>query len=272
MATTINPQAQAGFAKGTNELYNKVRPGYPPQALSHMRRAITSSGPLNVVEIGAGTGLFTRALLAHPEWVAVSALRAVEPSAGMREAFAKYTLDARIVLSEGTFDATGVEDGWADLVVVAQAFHWCMDYEAAAAEFARILKPGGVIALIWNLEDSDVAWIRQVRDRVERDEKDAPNWHSGLWRELYSTPSYTRYFSPPEDKRFRHDAVGTLDRIVGRGLSSSRVATLTDAEKESFTKDVEGIVQRGEDKVWVDESEGTFVYPHTTDLAISKRV
>ncbi|KAJ6465138.1 S-adenosyl-L-methionine-dependent methyltransferase [Mycena vulgaris] len=246
MVTTINPQAQAGFAKGTNELYNKVRPGYPPQALSHMRRAITSSGPLNVVEIGAGTGLFTRALLAHPEWVAVSALRAVEPSAGMREAFAKYTLDARIVLSEGTFDATGVEDGWADLVVVAQAFHWCMDYEAAAAEFARILKPGGVIALIWNLEDSDVAWIRQVRDRVERDEKDAPNWHSGL------------YFSPPEDKRFRHDVVGTLDRIVGRGLSSSR--------------DVEEIVQRGEGRVWVDESQGTFVYPHTTDLAISKRV
>jgi len=37
-----------------------------------------------------------------------------------------------------------------------QAFHWCLDYDAAAAEFSRILKPGGIVALIWNLEDRSV--------------------------------------------------------------------------------------------------------------------
>ncbi|KAJ7489413.1 S-adenosyl-L-methionine-dependent methyltransferase [Mycena latifolia] len=265
MVASVNPTAQAGFAKGTNELYNKARPQYQPEALSRLRSAITSSGPLNVVEIGSGTGLFTRALLLHPEWAAVRTLRAVEPSEGMREVFAKYTTDARVVLSEGTFDATGVEGGWADLIVIATV--------SAAAEFARVLKPGGVLSLIWNTEDRDAApWLKQYRERVERDENGAPHWCSGLWRELFRTPSYTKFFNAPEEEIFRYDAVGTLDGMISRGLTSSRVASLTEAEKEAFGRDVETIVQRGEGKVWVDKEKGTFVYPHRTDLVVAKRV
>ncbi|KAJ7100644.1 S-adenosyl-L-methionine-dependent methyltransferase [Mycena belliarum] len=273
MAAPIHPTSQGGFAKGTNELYNKARPQYQPKALSHLRGAIKSTGPLNVVEVGAGTGLFTRALLAHPGWAAIRAVRAVEPSEGMREAFAKYTADERVVLSGGTFDATGVESGWADLVVVATAFHWCADYETAAAEFARILKPGGVLSLLWNAEDREAAqWLSQCRERAERDDKGAPNWRSGHWRELYSAPSYVKSFNPPEEKIFRYDAVGTVGDIVRRGLTSSRVAILTDAQKEAFARDVEDIVQRGDGKVWVDEEKGTFVYPHMIPVVISERM
>jgi hypothetical protein len=100
------------------------------------------------VRIAAGTGLFTRALLAHPEWSSIRFLKAVEPSEGMRETFLKYTPDDRVVLSEGTFNNMGLETGWADLVVIAQvnlflcshltlifhscrkAFHWCLNFEA----------------------------------------------------------------------------------------------------------------------------------------------
>ncbi|KAJ7489411.1 S-adenosyl-L-methionine-dependent methyltransferase [Mycena latifolia] len=268
MVASVDPKAQAGFAKGTNELYNKERPEYQPQVLSHLRRTITSSGPLNVVEIGSGTGLFTRALLAHPEYT-VHTLKAVEPSEGMREVFAKYTTDARVVLSEGTFDATGVEGGWADLIVIATAFHWCVDHEGAAAEFARVLKPGGVLALIWIIEDRDAAqWVKEYRERVERDDKRVP----GLWRKLFSTPSYTEFFNAPEQEIFQYDAVGTLDGMISRGLTSSRTAILTDVGKEAFRRDVETIVQRGEGKVWVDQEKGTFVCPHRSDLVFAKRV
>jgi hypothetical protein len=63
----------------------------------------------------------TRALLAHEEWKdAVRSYRAVEPSEGMRETFAKYTSDERVVLVEGTFAETGAESGWADLIVIGQ--------------------------------------------------------------------------------------------------------------------------------------------------------
>ncbi len=67
------------------------------------------------------TGIFTRALLAHPEWSpSVKALRAVEPSEGMRSTFAKMVNDERVTLTEGTFDHTGVGDHWANVIVIAQ--------------------------------------------------------------------------------------------------------------------------------------------------------
>ena len=75
------------------------------------------------LRIGAGTGIFTRALLAHPEWSdSIAELKAVEPSQGMRDVFSKTVVevDPRVSIVEGTFDTTRAEDGWADLVVIAQ--------------------------------------------------------------------------------------------------------------------------------------------------------
>ena len=77
--------------------------------------------------LGSGTGIFTRALLEHPTWnKRIKWLKAVEPSAGMREIFSKTVNDDRVSLSEGYFDATGVEDGWADLVVIAQVLFFSL--------------------------------------------------------------------------------------------------------------------------------------------------
>lgn len=61
-------------------------------------------------------------MLAHPDWKnVIGEIRAIEPSEGMREQFSKTVLDKRVSIADGTFDTTGVEDGWADLVVAAQA-------------------------------------------------------------------------------------------------------------------------------------------------------
>lgn len=94
----------------------------------------------------------------------------------MREVFSKTVKDDRVSVSEGFFHETGVEDGWADLVVIAQvrnlriyvdfaslaiqAFHWCPDYDAASAEFDRVLKSSGTLAFIWNLEDR---WAPEIQ-------------------------------------------------------------------------------------------------------------
>lgn len=72
--------------------HRRARPSYQPSVLSYIRQSISKEGssPLNIVEIGSGTGIFTRALLAHPDWSSsVAEIRAVEPSAGMRAQFAK---------------------------------------------------------------------------------------------------------------------------------------------------------------------------------------
>ena len=73
--------------------------------------------------IASGTGIFTRALLSDPSWnIRIEEIKAVEPSQGMREVFFKTTQDDRITLSDGVFQSTGVEEGWADLVVIAQVW------------------------------------------------------------------------------------------------------------------------------------------------------
>lgn len=77
--------------------------------------------PTGYRRIGSGTGIFTRALLAHPDWSSsVGHLKALEPSEGMRDLFSKTIKDDRVTTAEGSFDHTDVEDGWADLVVIAQ--------------------------------------------------------------------------------------------------------------------------------------------------------
>ena len=98
-----------------------------------------------IVDVGSGTGISSEFLLKHGNQVI-----GVEPNAQMREA-------AEFLLKEypnfqsvaGTSDATTLPDDCADLIVAAQAFHW-FDHAKTKKEFARLLKPGGHIALIWN--------------------------------------------------------------------------------------------------------------------------
>ena len=90
------------------------------QSLSSENFLLLRIDPLHD-RIGAGTGIFTRAILADTKWnERIRELKAIEPSEGMRSVFEQKVKDARISIAEGYFDATGVEDGWADLIVIAQ--------------------------------------------------------------------------------------------------------------------------------------------------------
>ncbi|KAH8107106.1 S-adenosyl-L-methionine-dependent methyltransferase [Cristinia sonorae] len=271
---TVHKVAQDGFGTGTNELYDRARPSYQPFVLSHIRSVVRGTAPLNILEIGAGTGIFTRALLAHPEWKdSVAELRAVEPSEGMRAVFTKTVVDPRVSAVDGTFDSTGVEDGWADVVIAAQAYHWCPDYDKASAEFARALKPNGVVVLVWNLEDREGApWVAQLRDTYEKFENGTPQFRLGLWRATFSTPGFTSNFeSPPSENRWKWNLTATRDLVIDRALSKSYVAILPPDEKEQVKKDIGVIVDRGDGLTWVDKDKGTFEYPYYTMVVAWKK-
>jgi len=273
MATSVHTTAKTGFGTGTNELYDRARPSYQSNAISHIRQAVNSTSPLNIVEIGSGTGIFTRALLAHPEWASsVGQLKAIEPSEGMRDTFLKTVKDDRVTVAEGSFDKTSINDGWADIVVIAQAFHWCPNYDSASTEFARILKPNGIVAFIWNLEDRDAArWVAQIRNRIESHEQGTPQFRLGLWRQTWDTPSYKANFDPPKENEWAYNLSSTLDVVTNRAHSKSYIAVLSENEKASVAADIEDIVQRGDDKVWIDESKGVFEYPYKTYVVISHK-
>lgn len=274
--STVHNVAKTGFGTGTNDHYDKARPSYPSESLSVLYNALskTDGSKLNILELGSGTGIFTRALLADPLFgPAIQELKAVEPSEGMRQTFASKIGDPRVTTYEGTFDHTGVENGWADLVVIAQAFHWCPDYNAALVEIARSLKPKGVAAFIWNLEDRNAArWVLQLRDVYEAHEKGTPQYRLGLWRQTFDTEGYKANFSAPEENSVKRYIEGSEQSVIDRVLSKSYITMLNDSDKADVVQKVRAIIEKGEDKVWIDEAQGIFQYPYTTDLVIMKKL
>ncbi|KAF8654102.1 hypothetical protein AX16_003635 [Volvariella volvacea WC 439] len=270
---SVHQVAQLGFGTGTNELYDRARPSYQSQVLKQLRQAVDFPAPLNVLEIGSGTGIFTRALLKHEDWCKdIKSLKAVEPSAGMRDVFTKNIDDERVTVAQGTFDNTGVENGWADLITIAQAFHWCPDYNRACTEFARVLKPGGLVAFIWNLEDRDHArWVAQLRERIEQHENNTPQFRLGLWRQTFDTTNYNAFFKPQQEHVWSYHLPTTVDTAIDRALSKSYIAMLPEVEKNKVQEDIKEILARGDDRTWIDKNAGVFEYPYKTWLVIAEK-
>ena len=135
------------------ENYDRLRPGPQPEAIAWLLPAAA----VDVVDLAAGTGILTRALLA-----AGVTPTAVEPDPRMRA-----VLSARspsVVALEGTGEAIPLADASADAVFVSSAWHW-MDASLAVPEIARVLRPGGRFAVLGTTRDRRVSWVGDLESR-----------------------------------------------------------------------------------------------------------
>lgn len=119
--------------------YSQFRPSYPAAAVEYLRTNVVGE---SVVDIGAGTGIFTTLLLQK-----FSEVLAVEPNANMRNAFQKFLPHIPCYGTSGEDTKLAVKS--VDFITVAQAFHW-LDADLFKLEAKRILRPGGKVAIIWN--------------------------------------------------------------------------------------------------------------------------
>ncbi len=127
------------------ENYVKYRPSYPPQTLAVLAEKCGFTADAAVADIGSGTGIFSRVLLDHGNPVF-----GVEPNAEMRAAAERLLADqTRFTSINGTAEGTTLPGQSVPFITVAQALHWFRP-EPARAEFARILQPGGWVAVLWN--------------------------------------------------------------------------------------------------------------------------
>ena len=255
----IHDAAAKGYERGAAD-YERGRPGYPAEAIETLVRTTGIEPHTAVVDIGAGTGKFTRALFDHS-----SAVIAVEPVAAMRAVFADAFPGQRIV--EGTAEAVPLPDASADVVTVAQAFHW-FDQKAALDEITRLLRPGGWLALIWNTRDVRVPWLAEINALMDRLAGDAPRFRSTdrAWRALID--------AHPDLEDVIHEA--TFDNPVpgvdlsvmrARVASTSYVSALPDDERTEVLGEVERIVRAGPMR---DEGE-TFTDRYRTELYWCRR-
>ncbi|RAO60155.1 class I SAM-dependent methyltransferase [Micromonospora saelicesensis] len=177
--------------------YDRFRPRYPEAAV---RWALDGLSEARVVDLAAGTGILTRAVLALGHEVVP-----VEPDPGMRAQLAASTPGTTALA--GSAEAVPLPDSAVDAVLVGTAYHW-FDREPAHAEIARVLRPGGTFAPVWNIRDGSVDWVAELGRIAHFGDKST----SEVFGER---PDFGPAFDTVEKREFPHRTTLTPDELLG---------------------------------------------------------
>jgi SAM-dependent methyltransferase len=253
--TPVHHAAASGFQTAADS-YVRGRPDYPPELADWLRDAVGLRSGQSAVDLGAGTGKFTPYLLATGARVI-----AVEPVAGMRAKFSAAQPGVEVLA--GTADAIPLPDASADAVVCAQSFHWFATREALA-DIHRVLKPGGRLALVWNMRDARVGWVAELDRIINAVEGDTPRYHSGAWRAAFPFPGFG-------DLRASHFALGhtgpVQDVVVQRVRSTSFIGAMPDAERARIDAQVNALIERTPEL----RQAGPVTVPYTTAAYVTTK-
>lgn len=228
---TVHEVAEEGFGREA-ATYERVRPSYPADAVGWLSGNLDIGPGRAVLDVAAGTGKFTRLLVPFG-----ATIIAAEPVDGMRRAFAAAVPGVPIVAAIA--EALPITRGSADAITVAQAFHW-FDAERAFEEFARVLRPGGRVGLIWNGRDRSSDWVNEVWSIMDRVEKRAPWRDHENWRD--SALGTRHGFGPLHTATFRQEQTITPGGVVERIASVSHVAVLPPLEHEQVLDEVRAVL------------------------------
>jgi SAM-dependent methyltransferase len=221
----VTPEERAARARSFGaiaEHYDRYRPG-PPDAAIDWLLATAGSPPTTVVDIGAGTGALTRLLVERAEHV-----YAVEPDARMAQVLHTRVPGAEV--REGHAEAIPLPDASADAVVGASMWHW-VDEDRAAAEVARVLRPGGVFGLLWSGPDRSQEWIGGLLAQANprRDPREARTDPRRRRHEVHLPADAP--FAEPESRLLRWTMSVTLDELAGLAGTFSVVIRLPESER-----------------------------------------
>jgi SAM-dependent methyltransferase len=227
----VHDVAATGFDREAG-VYEQARPSYPAEAVDWLVENLRIGAGRRVVDVAAGTGKLTRLLEPFG-----AQLVAVEPVEGMRGAFVAVSPDVPVLAATAEqlpFTGTAF-----DAITVAQAFHW-FDAGTALTEFARVLRPGGRLGLIWNARDRSNDLVDQLWSIMDRVEKRAP------WRqhEAWHDSAFVEHpdFTPLVEATFHHEQVLSPDAVVARFRSVSHVAVLPPVEQERVLDEIRAVL------------------------------
>jgi SAM-dependent methyltransferase len=206
----VRAERAASFAR-VADAYEQSRPGYPADAVLWL----AGETPCDVVDLGAGTGKLTRSLAALGHHVV-----AVEPLGEMLDRLRAAVPGVTAVA--GSAESMPLPDGAADVVACAQAFHW-FDQEPALAEIARVLRPSGRLALVWNVRDERVPWVSELSDAMVG--------RTGVDRGAAAPIEQSGLYGPVEHATFEHTQTVDRDALRALVLSRSYCAVLPEEER-----------------------------------------
>ncbi|MEX0158751.1 MULTISPECIES: class I SAM-dependent methyltransferase [unclassified Microbacterium] len=228
--------------------YDRYRPGFPPAAAD----VVMPHRVRTALDLGAGTGKFTELLGGRAERVV-----AVEPSEPMLEILRSKLPGVEAYL--GSAERIPMESEVADVVTVAQAFHW-FDEEAACAEIARVLTPGGTLGLIWNRFDPTCAWDRAAHRIAHPAVGDADVTTSTATHELPGF-DFVRHEQIHSTERIRRDA------YLGRWSTVSTFLVADEAARAEMFAAIEAVLDSDPETRDNDEYD----LPIVTDVFVYRR-
>jgi SAM-dependent methyltransferase len=226
MPVTFEEEKAVSFGS-VAESYDRVRPGPAPEALDWL----VPDGCAVAVDLAAGTGLFTRALLGRAARVV-----AVEPDPRMREVLARRSPEVDV--REGRGEAMPLTDASADAVFVSTAWHW-LDPALAVPEIARVLRPGGRLGVIWTTRDRAEDWVAELDvlrlPGINDDEHGRPRTveeaRAALDRHHTIVLPDGAQFADPEAASFRFSRTVSIDDALAWLASNSGFITASAADR-----------------------------------------
>jgi ubiquinone/menaquinone biosynthesis C-methylase UbiE len=236
-----------GFQKTSHE-YERGRPGYPRDSVDWIIEKARLEPGTTVVDLAAGTGKLTVELTSSGARVV-----AIEPLAEMRARLSERLPDVEV--RQGLAEATGLASDSADAVTIAQAFHWFANGEALA-EIHRILRPGGLMFLIWNRRDVADPVQAEISRLCAPFIGSAPSYGSGRWRDVMGESSR---FELAGEHHARMDQQVDRDGLVARVASTSYIANLPDEDRLPLLDAVAALMGDNE-VVTLPYSTATFAY------------
>jgi SAM-dependent methyltransferase len=187
---------------------------------------------------------------------------ALEPVAEMRALLAHAAPGAEPLAAVA--EAIPLPEASADAVVAAQAYHW-FDPEAATAEVARVLRPGGAVALVWMCRDERAAWMRALSEILAAHAGDAPRYRHGSWRRGFDgNPA----FAPLARRTWPHRGATGRAVVRARVASISFVAALDDGPRAALLAEVEHLLDTHPDTAGRDD----VAIPYVAELFTTRRV
>ena len=231
MTQSLHPSAQKGFSLGA-ELYQQVRPSYPPEIVVWLQDQLKVGENSTVIDLGSGTGKFLPFLLQTQAKVI-----AVEPVTAMREQLEQRYNTVECLQTSS--DQLLVKDESINVIICAQSFHWFSNIETLK-EMYRVLIPTGHLGLVWNQRDITVDWVKALADEIARFEADTPRYHSEKWKQVFEQQQLFQ-FNGLQTFQLKH--TGTVEQVVSkRLLSTSFIAAMPEHQQQQLKARFEQIV------------------------------
>ncbi|WP_236594625.1 class I SAM-dependent methyltransferase [Saccharothrix sp. 6-C] len=231
--------------------YAEHRPDYPAEAIRWVLEPL-GEGPRQVLDLGAGTGKLTGGLLAQGHHVT-----SVEPNEAMLSELVRHHGAARAL--PGSAERIPLPDGTVDAVVVGQAFHW-FDPARAMPEIARVLRPRGVLASMWNDYDDSAPWlaefVRTAQSSVSAQDELA-----------FDPMTEHELFGDEETRVFPHAHRRTAESLVAMVNTHSHALVVPEEERAAMNARMLAFL-----KSRPETAEGEFDLPLTTYVKRTRRV